>query len=390
MKILAIETSCDETAIAILKCEGDEKDARFRVLGNALLSQVEIHKEYGGVFPALAKREHAKNLVPILEAALEEAELLHEDTQIIPDETRSAIAKILEREPGLEEQFFEFISECEIPDIDAIAVTAGPGLEPALWVGINFAKALALAWDKQIVAVNHMEGHILSALAHSNSNLLTVKDVSLPVLALLISGGHTELVLMKSWLEYELIGQTRDDAVGEAFDKVARMLSLPYPGGPEISRLAEMARSESPETLFKLPRPMIDSPTCDFSFAGLKTAVLYLLKNRSDLNAREKQHLAHEFENAVTDVLWKKTSRALEETGACTLVIGGGVSANTHVRRVFKENISKEFPSVSLRIPAAALTTDNAIMIGLAGFYRAQRQEFKTDIPANGTLSLAH
>ena len=203
MKILAIETSCDETAIAVVQCEGDEKNAQFTVLGNTLLSQIEIHREYGGVFPALAKREHAKNLVPILEAALEEAELLHEDVQAIPEETRAALAKILEREPGLEEQFFEFVSECEPPEIDIIAVTAGPGLEPALWVGINFARALALLWDKPLVAVNHMEGHILAALASSRGDTLQISDVNLPVLALLISGGHTELVLMKEWLQYE-------------------------------------------------------------------------------------------------------------------------------------------------------------------------------------------
>jgi N6-L-threonylcarbamoyladenine synthase len=406
MKILAIETSCDETAIAIVEGEGEEKSARFTVLGNALLSQIDIHREYGGVFPALAKREHAKNLVPILEAALEEAELLHEDTQAMPEETRSKIAAILEREPGLAEAFFQFVSECETPAIDAIAVTAGPGLEPALWVGINFAKALALLWEKPLVAINHMEGHILSALAQSKDEALTINDVELPVLALLISGGHTELVLMKEWLEYELIGQTRDDAVGEAFDKVARMLALPYPGGPEISKLAEQNRSdrsrladqvlagpeggeEQSDFAIKLPRPMIDSGTCDFSFAGLKTAVLYLLKDKPEVSENEKQHIAHEFENAVTDVLWKKTAQAIEETGAKTLVIGGGVSANTHIRRVFTANIAKEFSDVSLRIPAAALTTDNAIMIALAGFYRASRKEFATDIKANGNQSLA-
>lgn len=421
MKILAIETSCDETAIAIVEAEGSTESAEFTVLGNALLSQIELHREYGGVYPALAKREHAKNLVPILEAALEEAELLHEDTQAIPDETRSAIAKMLEREQGLEEQFFDFVSECEAPAIDAIAVTAGPGLEPALWVGINFAKALALLWDKPLVAVNHMEGHVLAALARENKEksiknkgeMLEIRDVQMPVLALLISGGHTELVLMKEWLDYKLIGQTRDDAVGEAFDKVARMLELPYPGGPEISRLAEEVRTSdvltsklgSPVSKFALPRPMLDSNTCDFSFAGLKTAVLYLLKARektiekdaagmiyhtsSELSETEKQHMAHEFENAVTEVLWKKTARALEETGAQTLVIGGGVSANTHIRRTFTEKIASECPHVSLRIPSASLTTDNAIMIALAGYYRTLRKEFVTDITANGNLPLA-
>src|SRR3989338_8410752 len=322
MRILAIETSCDETAIAILECTGDEKSAKFNVLGNALLSQIEIHKEYGGVFPALAKREHAKNLVPILEAAMEEAELLHEDTQAIPEKISATVSEILAREPGLSESFFEFVSECEPPDIDAIAVTAGPGLEPALWVGINFAKALSLVWDRPLVAVNHMEGHVLAALARKykgesiryKGEILEICDVKLPVLALLISGGHTELVLMKEWLEYELIGATRDDAGGEAFDKVARMFELPSPGGPEISKLAEDLRtSEYSATRLpdlglgagysdvRLPRPMINEASYDFSFAGLKTAVLYLLKNKTDISAREKQHLAREFEDAVAE-----------------------------------------------------------------------------------------
>lgn len=392
MKILAIETSCDETAIAILEAEGDEQHAQFRILGNALISQIDIHKEYGGVFPALAKREHAKNLVPLLEAALEEAELLIEDTQAIPEEKRRKIAEVLSRESGLAESFFEFVSECETPDIDAIAVTAGPGLEPALWVGINFAKALALLWDKPIVAINHMEGHIMAALAKTNGDSLHIEEVGMPVLALLISGGHTELVSMKEWLEYELVGQTLDDAVGEAFDKVARMLSLPYPGGPEISRLAELVRANpSPETAptHVLPRPMINDATCNFSFSGLKTSVLYLLKKNPEMTEHEKKHLAHEFENAVTEVLWKKTARALDETGAQTLALGGGVSANTHIRRTFAANMQSEYPHVALRIPSASLTTDNAIMIALAGFYRARREASPDDICASGNRSLA-
>ena len=419
MRILAIETSCDETAIAILECIGDETHAEFKVLGNALLSQVEIHKEYGGVFPTLAKREHAKNLAPILKAALEEAELLRVVAQVIPEETRAKISEILAREPGLTGTFFEFVSECEAPVIDAIAVTSGPGLEPALWVGINFAKALALLWNKPLVAVNHMEGHILAALASERSDLksdsegltLKIQDVKLPILALLISGGHTELVLMNEWLQYELIGQTRDDAVGEAFDKVARMLGLSYPGGPYISALAEMSRKEAEQTqtsaekiprdsasvlrssALRLPRPMINSNTCDFSFAGLKTAVLYLLKDRPGLNDEEKKHFAYEFENAVADVLWKKTSLALEQTNAQTLVIGGGVSANTHIRRTFTHLMDTTCPSVQLRIPATALTGDNAIMIALAGFYRALRKEYTPQpfdkLRASGNLSLA-
>jgi N6-L-threonylcarbamoyladenine synthase len=412
MRLLAIETSCDETAIAIVEAEGDASHASFRVLGNALLSQIELHKPYGGVFPSLAKREHAKNLVPILEAALEEAEMLHEDTQAIPEEIRNHIAVLLEREHGLAEAFFDFVSECEPPAVDAIAVTAGPGLEPALWVGINFAKALALLWNKPLVAVNHMEGHIMTALAKEPIDTapsgtrfnLVIEEVQMPVLALLISGGHTELVLMNEWLQYELVGQTRDDAVGEAFDKVARMLDLPYPGSPEISKLAEQHRSDRSRlgtlseggedqsgVAVKLPRPMIDSLTCDFSFAGLKTAVMTLLKKMPSVSEHDKKHIAHEFENAVADVLWKKALLALEQTQAKILVIGGGVSANTHIRRVFAEKMNKEFPDRTLRIPTASLTTDNAIMIALAGYYHALNQDFAdpTTLTANGNLSLA-
>ena len=357
MKILAIETSCDETAVAILECSGNEKAAKFQILGDALLSQVEKHRPYGGVYPSLAKREHLKNLPHILDEALAQAGI-------------------------------------SVKEVDAIAVTAGPGLEPALWVGIEFAKKLAVEYDKPLVAVNHMEGHVLAALAQKKTDdRLQITDVQMPILALLISGGHTELILMKKWLIYELVGQTLDDAVGEAFDKVGRMLGLPYPGGPEISRLAEKVRTSDVLTSnvghrmsdIKLPRPMIDSNTCDFSFAGLKTAVLYLLKDQPDADTN---HIAHEFENAVADVLWKKTELALEKTGAKTLVIGGGVSANTHIRRVFEEKV-REYPGVSLRIPTAALTTDNAIMIALAGFYRASRKEFVNDLVANGNLSLA-
>lgn len=390
MKILAIETSCDETAISILECTGDEQSAEFKILGNVLLSQIDIHREFGGVFPAVAKREHAKNLVPVLAASLEEAELLHEDRQVLPDETRTEIGTLLTREPELAQALFAFLDEAETPDIDAIAVTHGPGLEPALWVGVNLARALAIVWQKPLIGVNHMEGHLLSALTTPNEDgTFAIRDVSLPVLGLLISGGHTELVSMDDWLSYRLIGQTKDDAVGEAFDKVARMLSLPYPGGPEISKLAELARERGNETKPVLPRPMMKDPTCDFSFSGLKTAVLYMVKDRV-LSAAEKEELAHAFEEAVSDVLFAKASRAIEQTGALTLVLGGGVSANTHIRRVFTERITLDHPEVSLRIPEARFTTDNAIMIAIAGYYRALRKEFidPSEMKANGNLSL--
>lgn len=390
MKILAIETSCDETAISILECAGDEHAATFKVLGNALLSQIDIHREFGGVFPAIAKREHAKNLVPVLAASLEEAELLHEDRQVLPDDVRTEIGTLLTREPELAEALFSFLDEAETPDIDAIAVTHGPGLEPALWVGVNLARALALVWNKPLVGVNHMEGHLLSALTTPNEDgTFEIKDVALPALGLLISGGHTELVSMDEWLSYQLVGQTKDDAVGEAFDKVARMLALPYPGGPEISRLAEAARERGNEMKPALPRPMMRDNSCDFSFSGLKTAVLYLIKDRV-LSDTEKEELAHAFEDAVSDVLYAKASRALQETGAKTLVLGGGVSANTHIRRVFTEKIAIDHPEISLRIPETRFTTDNAIMIAIAGYYRALRKEFipPSEMRANGNLSL--
>ncbi|HQU08144.1 MAG: tRNA (adenosine(37)-N6)-threonylcarbamoyltransferase complex transferase subunit TsaD [Parcubacteria group bacterium 21-54-25] len=391
MNILAIETSCDETAIAVVEATGNEHAATFHVLGNTLLSQIELHRQYGGVFPTLAKREHAKNLVPLTRAALEEAELLKEDMRALPDKTRGAIAALLEREPELAKQFFDFITEVEPPTIDAIAVTAGPGLAPALWVGVNFAKALSVAWGVPIVAANHMEGHILSALAaRADDETIAIEKVALPVLALLISGGHTELVLMRTWLTYELVGETRDDAVGEAFDKVARLLDLPYPGGPEISKLAEHARKTSSISTHRLPRPMLADATCDFSFAGLKTATRYMLQDLGEVDDDTRTEIALEFENAATDVLLTKTLRALDKTDAKTLVLGGGVSANAHIRRVFTETIAREHPDVSLHIPHASLTTDNALMIAFAGFYHALRGEFAdlATLQANGNASL--
>jgi N6-L-threonylcarbamoyladenine synthase len=388
MKILAIETSCDETAIAILEGTGDETGARFKTLGNTLLSQIDIHKEYGGVFPALAKRAHAKNLTAILSSALEEAELLRESTQTISPEITQKLHAIMEREPEMATALIEFLKEAERPDIDAIAVTHGPGLEPALWVGINFARALSLIWNIPVVPVNHMEGHLLSALTQAQGEELLTDGSKRPILGLLISGGHTELVLMKDWLSYELIGQTRDDAVGEAYDKVARMMGLPYPGGPEVSKLADKEHDDA-KNPFLLPRPMLDADNFDFSFSGLKTAVLYLIKEKVELSEVEKEQMSRAFEDAVSEVLWKKTAKAIEHTGAKTLTIGGGVSANARIRRDFTTKIAEEYPDVTLIIPPRELSTDNAVMIGIAGYFRALRKEFTTDVRANGNLSLA-
>lgn len=384
MIILSIETSCDETALSIVRADGDFPHAEYTVLGTALLSQVAVHQQYGGVFPAVAKREHARALVPLLARALEEA-ALKERAHDMDAATERSIATLLEREHGLAEALLAFLRGRGVPAIDSIAVTSGPGLEPALWVGINFARALSEAWGMPLVPVNHMEGHIFISLLAGNR----LADVSFPLLALLISGGHTELVLMRDWHTYELIGETRDDAVGEAFDKVARMLDLPYPGGPQISRLAEAARADGVVPSVTLPRPMIDAANFDFSFSGLKTAVLYTLRDAKRTDALECE-LALEFENAAADVLVAKTSRALEQYGAGALVLGGGVSANTHIRRCFRELFANTYPERQLYLPDPQMTTDNATMIALAAHARMARNlPPDADIAADGNLSIA-
>ena len=388
MKLLAIETSCDETAVAVVETHATDTKTTFTILGDALISQIELHREYGGVYPSLAKREHAKNLVPLLGESLSQATLLHDTEQSLDFE---AVAFLFEREPELFEALKQFLSTHAVPDIDAIAVTHGPGLPPALWLGVNLARALSIVWNKPLVGINHMEGHLLSGLGEIEGTVITLSMPRLPLLALLISGGHTELVSMNTFLSYELLGQTKDDAVGEAFDKVARMMDLPYPGGPEISLLAEEARREGITPTFTLPRPMISEPHLDFSFSGLKTAVMYHIKKHGVLSEDDKKELALEFENAVTDVLWKKTAQALVDTDAQTLVLGGGVSANTHIRRTFTEHMAQKFPDVSFNIPGAKLTTDNALMIAIAGYFRAERGLFDdpNTLQANSNLTLA-
>lgn len=351
MIILAIETSCDESAISIVDAKGGLKSPVFKVLAHTVSSQIELHKEFGGVVPMLAKREHIKNLPPLLDEALRKAKI--------------SPAKI-----------------------DVVAVTYGPGLEPALWAGINFAQELAQKWEKPLIAVNHMEGHIFSPLL-ANSSKLKAKSLKYPLLSLLISGGHTELVLAEKPLEYKIIGSTRDDAVGEAFDKVARILDLPYPGGPEISRLADKWTTKN-EYSYPLPRPMISSKDFDFSFSGLKTAVLYLVKKLGELNDEQKIAIAKEFQDSAIDVLLKKTSGALAKFGAKTLIIGGGVVSNKELKKRFTALVKKEFPKVTLLLPDAKLSTDNATMIALAGYFRLTKGEVSdpANIKAQGNLKL--
>lgn len=363
---------------------------RFKVLGNALYSQAKTHAEYGGVFPALAKREHAKNILPLLKMTLDIAEKNGLEFDTIPSGiSHEAIEKILERESNLGKQVIDFLNTQGVPKIDAIAVTSGPGLEPALWVGINFAKALNLAWKIPVVPVNHMEGHIVSVLLNDEG------EVSFPAVALLISGGHTEIVEIEGWGSYKVIGRTRDDAVGEAFDKTARMLGLPYPGGPHVSKLAAQYRLESKEKPYILPRPMLDSKDLDFSFSGIKTAVLYTVKKITNdgantLSENDKQALAAEFEDAVTEVLVKKTSKAIEDTAANTLIIGGGVVANTYIRASFEKLIKEKHSNVLLKVPSIDLSTDNSVMIGMAGYFQiSSGKKFDSmDFVAEGNMSL--
>lgn len=387
MNILSIETSCDETAVSIVRADGVFPHAEYKILGNALFSQIDIHREYGGVFPAVAKREHARTLVPMLEKALTEATLLTKEDQPLTPIEHEKLEELLFREQGLGDALTAFFETHTKPDIDLIAVTSGPGLEPALWVGINFARALSKHWHIPIVPTNHMEGHILSAVFEGT----TLPEIAFPTLALLISGGHTELVLMDQWNHYTLVGQTRDDAVGEAFDKVARMLDLPYPGGPEISKLADIARKDGLPPYATLPKPMLDSGDFDFSFSGLKTAVRYAIEGKT-LTDNEKAALARDFEDTVTEVLLKKTKAAIDDTGAQTLVLGGGVTANKTIRKEFLGYFNTEYPTLSVYIPETNLSTDNSVMIALAGHARANEAlppDTEIAIQANGNLSLS-
>jgi N6-L-threonylcarbamoyladenine synthase len=404
MKILSIETSCDETGIAILEQKGGSDP--LVLLGNALASQIALHAQYGGVFPAMAKRAHAEKVVPLLKAACADAQLLHAQGSTLGTDMYQAILDICQREDEMVSGFVELFNAYEKPDIDYIAVTVGPGLEPALWVGINAAKVLSTVWNIPVIAVNHMEGHVVTAAVTEttadNKKDYHFQHLQFPLLALLVSGGHTELVLTHAYGQYEKIGQTRDDAVGEAFDKVARMIGLPYPGGPAVSKLAKEFREKINNNPFVLPRPMLHSGDYDFSYSGIKTAVLYTIRDlvASDATAPreltddEKLALAAAFEDAAIEVLVKKTLKAVEEFHIQTVVVGGGVAGNTYLRSQLTEAVQKNFPNTVVLFPEPWLATDNAVMIGLAAFARMQSgKTFQTQdamtLKANGNLSIA-
>ena len=360
MRILSIETSCDETAVALLSFTDVGDRTRYEVVAEKLHSQSDIHSSYGGVYPSLAKREHQKILPILTHALLEDESLLQKEPSA---QISDAVRQICAREPEMLKAIEQHFAHTRPTTIDALAVTRGPGLAPALWVGVNFTRALALLWDMPIIPVNHMEGHIVSALI-TDSELITPQY---PLLALLVSGGHTELVLSTHPGTYQKIGQTLDDAAGEAFDKVARLLGLPYPGGPALAELAETARTTAATPPTTLPRPMLQDDTLNFSYAGLKTAVRVFCEKNPKLSKSDKAALAMEFENAVVETLLVKTQRALEQYSPNSIVVSGGVSANKRLREQFR-HLSEQRPQITLYCAKRSYATDNAVMIALAAY----------------------
>ncbi len=390
--ILGIETSCDDTGIAVLKATAGKTSTQFETLSNELSSQTELHQQYGGVFPAMAKREHARNIVPLFIAALDTAKLLKKRKKQIEIKPKllEALTKLLTRELEMVNSLVDFYTNYEAPKIDMIAVTTGPGLEPTLWVGINFAMALGLLFDLPIIPTNHMEGHILSvAITEEKKFKIDAKSFQFPMMSLLVSGGHTELVLVKDIGKYTIVGATRDDAAGEAFDKIARMLDLPYPGGPEISRLAHEGRTTLAFSEFSFPRPMIHSGDFDFSFSGLKTAVLYAIRDLNmALSDTRKKDISREVEDSIIEVLVTKTLKAVQKFKTKAIVVGGGVSANQLLRQELMRR-GKEFdPKMEIYFPTKILSRDNALMIALAGYMLSLRKKKFPKPVAQGNLEL--
>ena len=336
MRVLGIETSCDETAAAVVE------DGRV-ILSSVVASQIDLHAQYGGVFPEVASRQHIKAIHPVIEQALQNAHL-------------------------------------SLNEIDAIAVTRGPGLPGSLVIGVNVAKGLSLARRLPFIGINHLEGHIYSAWLYS-ANEEAFPEPGFPLLALIVSGGHTELVLMSDHLTYRRLGATLDDAAGEAFDKVARLLDLGYPGGPAIQNSSQ----EGNPAAIKFPRAWLEG-TWDFSFSGLKTAVLREVRQRQKFQATlPVADIAASFQAAVVDVLVNKTMRAAREFHAQGILLVGGVSANHALRQSFQSNAS-----VPLHIPPLVLCTDNAAMIAGAGYYRfvrGHRDGLEMDVSPNWPLS---
>ncbi|MFA7653794.1 MAG: tRNA (adenosine(37)-N6)-threonylcarbamoyltransferase complex transferase subunit TsaD [Candidatus Magasanikbacteria bacterium] len=343
MLVLGIESSCDDTSVALLDCS----EQGCFVIKELTASQIEIHKKYGGVVPEIAGRMHAEKIVPLIE-------------EVLKDQSH--------------------------PDI--IAVTAGPGLITGLIVGVEAARTLSYAWNIPLVAVNHIEGHIHSVEISNSKSQIT--KIQYPALALVVSGGHTELIHIKKQGKYKIIGQTRDDAAGECFDKVAKLLDLPYPGGPQISKLAETGKNNA----IDFPRPMLKKENFsaksgpafgwDFSFAGLKTSALYWLRDHTldsspksyKLKAISSEDFCASFEQAIVDVLVAKTIRAAQKLKPKTIILAGGVSANKKLRATLANQIESLVPHSLFLTPSTQYSMDNASMIAVAGYYQALKKDF--------------
>lgn len=323
MRILGIESSCDDTSVALLDCSS----TGHIVISEKTASQIDIHKKYGGVVPEIAGRLHAEKIVPLIEAVLE--------NQAPPD---------------------------------AIAVTAGPGLVTGLLVGVTAAQTLSYVTNIPLIAVNHIAGHIHSVEIKQNDST-TSTAITFPALALVVSGGHTELVLMSSHTDYQILGATKDDAAGECFDKVAKLLGLPYPGGPQISKLA----SNGNIAAIDFPRPMLDQNNFDFSFSGLKTSALYWLRDHKNLDTAD---FCASIEQAIVDVLVTKTMRAAKQYQPKSIILSGGVAANKKLRVTLGDCIQSQLPSTGYLLPALQYAMDNGAMIAAAGYYQAMQKNF--------------
>lgn len=333
--ILAIETSCDETAVSVVK-NGNT------VLSSLVLSQIDIHKKFGGVVPEVASRHHVESISPLIEKAIKEADI-------------------------------------DYDDLSAVAVTKGPGLVGALLVGVSIAKAFAYSINKPLIGVNHIKGHVLS-------NFIAYPNLKPPFICLIVSGGHTHIVHANTYTDYQIIGKTRDDACGEAFDKVARVLGLGYPGGPKIDNIAK----EGNENFIDFPKVSFDDNEFDFSFSGLKTSVINHLHKLDQNNVKyDKKDIAASFQKAAVSVLVEKSVNAAIKFSSDKLVIAGGVSANSYLRKEFeKECLNK---GIKLYIPPIELCTDNASMIGAIAYFQYLNNDFSDlDMNANPSLKIYH
>jgi N6-L-threonylcarbamoyladenine synthase len=344
MKILGMDTSCDDTCVSVLEV----KNKKFNILSNIISSQVKLHAKYGGVYPFLAKREHQQNLPVVFKKA---------------------------------------IKNIKISDIDFIGVTNGPGLEPCLWQGINFAKALASKWKLPIILINHIEAHICANFLGISEEIKNY----FPVICLVVSGGHTQLILMRNIGKYKLIGETRDDAAGECFDKTARILGLGYPGGVAIDKQAEKFNpplgGQKSKFQIELPRPMIYQKNYDFSFSGLKTAVLYDFKNRSSKIKKSKEYIreiSKEIQQAIIDVLIHKTIKAAKDFKVKTIILGGGVAASEEFKKQFKTKCLTS--NIKFLVPPKVLCTDNAAMVAATAYFRRRKRADLQQIKADANL----